>query len=284
MVVFTSNGTPGHSSLTKYNGYNIIILSNMNFIQAIRGYRTMRKTVDILDIPVDAITMKEAVDKVGTFVKEGGAHTIYTPNAEIMMAAQRDQELNQILRKADMLVPDGAGVVLASKLLGRRVPEKVSGIDLVREVFKAYAASGLSCYLFGAKPGVAQEAADRIKTEYPGLVIAGCRNGYFTEQDDTEIIDEINRTSPDILLVALGAPKQEKWIFSHLDKLDAKVCIGVGGTIDILSGRVQLSPDFFRRHGLEWLHRLSREPKRARRMLDIPRFLLRVLFARITGR
>lgn len=244
----------------------------------------MRKTVDILDIPVDAITMKEAVDKVGAFIKEGGAHTIYTPNAEIMMAAQRDPELNQILKKADMLVPDGAGVVLASKILGRRVPEKVSGIDLVREVFKSYAANGLSCYLFGAKPGVAQEAADRIKSEYPGLVIAGCRNGYFTEQDDAEIINEINRTSPDILLVALGAPKQEKWIFSRLDKLNARVCIGVGGTIDILSGRVQLSPDFFRRHGLEWLHRLYREPRRARRMLDIPRFLLRVLFARITGR
>lgn len=244
----------------------------------------MRKTVDILDIPVDAITMKEAIEKVGEFVKKGRSHAIYTPNAEIMMAAQRDYELKDILQKADMLIADGAGVVLASKLLGRRVPEKVSGIDLVREVFKAYAANGLSCYLFGAKPGVAQEAADRIKAEYPGLVIAGFRNGYFTEQDDEEIVTEINRTSPDILLIALGAPKQEKWIFSHLDRLNARVCIGVGGTIDILSGRIQLSPDFFRRHGLEWLHRLCREPKRAKRMADIPKFMLRVLYARITGR
>lgn len=244
----------------------------------------MRKTIDILGIPVDAITMKEAVDKVGAFVREGGANTIYTPNAEIMMAAQRDPELKEIMKKADMLVADGAGVVLASKLLRRPVPEKVSGVDLVCEVFKAYAANGLSCYLFGAKPGVAQEAADRIKAAYPGLVIAGFRDGYFKEQDEAEIINDISQSSPDILLVALGAPKQEKWISSHLDRLNARVCIGVGGTIDILSGRVQLCPDFFRRNGLEWLYRLYKEPRRARRMLDIPRFMLRVLYTRVTGR
>ncbi len=244
----------------------------------------MRKTVDILDIPVDALTMKQAVEKAGVFISEGGIHTIYTPNAEIMMAAQRDQELKAILKRADMLTADGAGVVLASKLLRRRVPEKVSGIDLVREVFKAYAANGLKCYLFGAKPGVAQEAADKIKMEYPGLVIVGYHDGYFTEADDEEIVNDINSSSPDILLVALGAPKQEQWISSHLDRLDARICIGVGGTIDILSGRVQLSPDFFRRHGLEWLHRLYKEPRRARRMLDLPRFMLRVLLARLSGR
>jgi N-acetylglucosaminyldiphosphoundecaprenol N-acetyl-beta-D-mannosaminyltransferase len=244
----------------------------------------MRKTVDILGIPVDAITMKEAVDRVGAFVSKGGAHAIYTPNAEIMMAAQRDPELNEILKNADMLVADGAGVVLASKLLGRPVPEKVSGIDLVREIFKTYASTGLSCYLLGAKPGVAQEAADRIKAKYPGLVIAGVRDGYFTEQDEAEIINDIGRSSPDLLLVALGAPKQEKWIYKLLGRLNAKVCIGVGGTFDILSGRMRLCPDFFRRNGLEWLYRLCKEPRRARRMLDLPRFILRVLYARVTGR
>ena len=107
----------------------------------------MRKTVDVLDIPVDSITMSEAVAKIGTFIEEGGVHAIYTPNAEIMMAAHRDTELKNILTKADMLTADGAGVVLASKLLGRSVPEKVSGVDLVGEVFKAYAKKGLRCYL-----------------------------------------------------------------------------------------------------------------------------------------
>ena len=137
----------------------------------------MRKTVDILGIPVDSMTMREAVAKIGTFIEEGGMHSIYTPNAEIMMAAQRDPELKDILTKADMLTADGAGVVLASRLLGRSVPEKVSGVDLVGEVFMASAGKRLRCFLFGSKPGVAEEAAEKIMTSYPGIIIAGCRNG-----------------------------------------------------------------------------------------------------------
>lgn len=243
----------------------------------------MRKTVDILGIPVDNITMNEAVDKIGAFIKEGGIHAIYTPNAEIMMAAQRDPELRKILKKADMLTADGAGVVLASKLLGRSVSEKVSGVDLIREVFKANSTKGIRCFLFGSKPGVAEEAAEKIKTEYPGIIVAGCQNGYFTAAQDNEIVNIINASKSDLLLVALGAPKQEKWIYSHMDKLNAKVCMGVGGTIDILAGKTQLAPDFFRRNGFEWLYRLYREPHRAIRMLDLPRFMLCVLLARITG-
>ena len=244
----------------------------------------MRKTVDILGIPVDSITMKEAVEKIGAFIDEAGLHSVYTPNAEIMMAAQRDPVLKNILVNADLLTADGAGVVLASKLLGRRVPEKVSGVDLVMEVFKAYAKKGIRCFLFGAMPGVAEEAAENIRKDYSGVVIAGCRNGYFTDFDDEDIVNNINASEADILIVALGAPKQEKWIDSHRDRLKVKVCMGVGGTLNILSGMVQLSPDFFRRNGLEWLHRLYKEPRRFIRMLDLPKFMLRVLFAKITGK
>lgn len=244
----------------------------------------MRKTVKILDIPVDSITMAEAVEKVGTFVREGGIHTIFTPNAEIMMAAHRDPGLASILAKADMLTADGAGVVLASKILGRALPEKVSGFDLVKKLFEAYAKDGMRCFLFGSKPGVAEAAAERIGNDYPGVIVAGCRNGYFTDKDDDDIVNAINASNADILLVALGAPKQEKWIYSHLDRLNCKVCIGVGGTLDILSGNSKLAPDFFRRNGLEWLYRLCREPKRAKRMLDLPRFMTRVVLSKITGK
>ena len=243
----------------------------------------MRKTVDILGIPVDDLTMSQAVTKIGLFIKEGHIHTIYTPNAEIMMAAQRDPELKSILTQADMLTADGAGVVLASRVLGRRVAEKVSGVDLVREIFRTYSSKGIRCFLFGAEPGVAEKAAVNLMTEYPGIIIAGCRNGYFTQEEDNGIVDEINASNADIMLVALGAPKQEKWIFSHLDRLNVKVCMGVGGTINILAGTAQLAPDFFRRNGLEWLFRLWKEPRRAKRMLDLPRFMLRVLSARIKG-
>jgi len=280
--------------LTKKLGYNIIILSLLTSVNvkstavnarvAARRCLEMRKTVDILGIPVDAVTMKEAVKIVGRFISEGGTHVIYTPNAEIIMQAQRDPELKEILKKADMLTADGAGVVLASRILRTELPEKVSGIDLVQEIFRAYAKKGLRCFLFGAKPGVAEEAAVNIIKDHPGIVIAGCRNGYFSDEENDGIIAEINRSSPDILLVALGAPKQEKWIYGNLDKLDVKLCIGVGGTLDVLSGRVPKTPEFLRRNGLEWLYRLCREPRRAKRMLDLPRFMLRVFRTRLTGR
>lgn len=243
----------------------------------------MRKTVDVLGIPVDAVTMAEAVEKVGRFIEEGGKHVIFTPNAEIIMQAQRDSELKDILKNADMLTADGAGVVLASGMLGNRLPEKVSGVDLVQEIFRTFASRGLRCFLFGARPGVAEEAAVNIIKDNPGIVVAGCRNGYFSDEECDEIIAEINKSAPDILLVALGAPKQEKWISKHLDKLDVKVCIGVGGTLDVLSGKVRLAPEFFRKSGLEWFYRLCREPRRAKRMLDLPRFMLRVIQARLTG-
>lgn len=244
----------------------------------------MRKTIEILGIPVDNITMSEAVEKVGSFIKEGGIHTIFTPNAEIMMAAHREPELARILTGADMLTADGAGVVLASKILNRPLPEKVSGFDLVKKLFETYAKDGIRCFIFGSKPGVAEAAAARISNDYPGIVVAGCRNGYFTDKEDAGIVDVINEAKADILIVALGAPKQEKWINSHLDRLNCKVCIGVGGAIDVFSGNTKLAPDFFRRNGLEWFYRLCKEPKRAKRMLDLPRFMIRVVLSRLTGK
>jgi N-acetylglucosaminyldiphosphoundecaprenol N-acetyl-beta-D-mannosaminyltransferase len=244
----------------------------------------MRKTANILGIPVDCVTMDEAVERIGKFIEDGGVNAVYTPNAEIMMAALRDPVLGDILACADMLTADGAGVVLASKILGCRVPEKVSGVDLVANIFKAYANKGIRVFLFGSKPGVAEEAAENIAGDYPGIVVAGCRNGYFTADQEVEIINEINAANADILLVALGAPKQEYWISSHKDKLNSKVCIGVGGTLDVLSGRTRLAPDFFRRNGLEWLYRLICEPKRARRMLALPRFMFRVLLSALKNK
>lgn len=243
----------------------------------------MRKTVDILGIPVDSMTMSETVEKIRAFIEEGGVHTIYTPNAEIIMAARRDPQLRKILTNADILTADGAGVVLASKILKRSVPEKVSGVDLIRQLFEAYARKGLRCFLFGSKPGVAEEAAVKIIADYPGIIIAGCRNGYFSADEDEEIVNAINASNADILLVALGAPKQEKWIYDHKDRLNVKVCMGVGGAIDVMSGRVRLAPDFFRRNGLEWLYRLYKEPRRARRMLDLPRFMIRIIWSRVTS-
>ncbi len=243
----------------------------------------MRKTTDILGIQVDSLKMQEAVEILERWLTEDKVHTLYTPNAEILMAAQRDSELKGVLNNADMLVADGAGVVLASKILKRPVPEKVSGIDLVKRSF-AHASKGkISYFLLGSKPGVAEAAAVNIVNEYPGVVIAGCRNGYFKENEEDAIIDQINASGAAILLVALGAPRQEKWIARNKDRLRVKICAGVGGTIDVLAGTVALAPEFMRRSGFEWLFRLYREPRRAKRMLDLPRFMIKVIGLRLHG-
>jgi len=268
--------------------------------------RVNRKTVDILGIQIDAVNMVQALEKVCDFLAENRVHTIYTPNAEIIMQARRDADLKGILNEADLLVADGAGVVLASRILKRPVPCKVSGIDLTREMFRLF--SDLSenngreynagnsfikkpsfirkpsFYLLGAKPGVAEKASENVISAYPGVIIAGYRNGYFNESENSLVVDEINNSGADILLVALGAPKQEKWINANKDRLNVKVCMGVGGTFDVLAGVVSPAPEILRRNGFEWLYRLYKEPWRAKRMMDLPRFMLNVFKARIAGR
>jgi N-acetylglucosaminyldiphosphoundecaprenol N-acetyl-beta-D-mannosaminyltransferase len=241
-----------------------------------------RKTVDILGVPVDSITMPQALERVASFLAEDKVHSIFTPNAEIVMQAQRDNELKDILNSADMVVADGAGVVLASKILKRSVPCKVSGIDLTRELLRQYDEKEVSFFIFGSKPGVAEKAALNILSDHQGVKIAGYRDGYFKEEDVPSIIEKINSSGADILLVALGAPKQEKWIARHAGELKVKVCIGVGGSVDVMAGVVKMAPEFFRKAGLEWFYRLCREPWRAKRMMDLPRFMIHVILHRIT--
>lgn len=241
----------------------------------------MRNTVDILGVPVDKVTMQEALGKVKSFLQEDRAHTIYTPNAEIMMAAQRDPYLKKILGQADLLVADGAGVVLASRILGSDLPEKVAGFDLVKNTLLNAEKNRIKFFLFGGKPGVAEAASENILKSYPGVEIVGYRDGYFSKEEGSGIIKQVNSSDADVLLVALGAPKQEKWIHEHKDKLNVKVCIGVGGTLDVFAGKANLAPEFFRKNGLEWLYRLYKEPWRYKRMLDLPRFILLTLAARL---
>ena len=243
----------------------------------------MRDTVNILGIPIDNVNMDKAVDIVKGFLAEDRVHAIYTPNSEIMMEAQRDQNLKEILCEGDLLIPDGAGVVLASKILGHKLPERVAGFDLVCRIFElpSELKEDISLFLLGAKPGVAEEAAANIINKYKGVNIVGCHHGYFQEDEESKIIDQINASGAQILLVALGAPKQEKWIHKNKDKIKARICMGVGGSLDILAGRSTRAPEFYQKHGLEWLYRLYKEPWRYKRMLDLPRFMLTVLKKRV---
>lgn len=243
-----------------------------------------RNTVDVMGIPVDNVIMSEAVDAVLSFLDQEGVHTVFTPNAEMMMAAGEDRELEHILKNADLVIPDGAGVVLASRILGKGLREKVAGFDLVKSLLTVSERRKIKFFLFGGMPGTAEAAAEKILSACPGAEIAGTRNGYFSRDEESEIVALINSSKADILLVALGAPKQEKWIYAHRGELKVKVCMGVGGTLDAISGKVKPAPEFFRRNGLEWLYRLCREPRRFKRMLALPRYILKAVGRRIGGK
>lgn len=241
----------------------------------------MKETVDILGVSISKVTMKEAVDQVKVFVRSNAFHRIYTPNPEIVMLAQKDEAFYKILEEADLVVPDGIGVVIASRLKKTPLPERVAGYDLVQSTMKEAVKEGYKYFFFGSKPGISEQAAAKMRETYPGIQIVGTRNGYFTPQDEPQIIEEINASGANILLVALGAPKQEKWIEANKHLLpNVRVAIGVGGSLDVMSGNVKRAPKAFQKLGLEWFYRLLKEPARFMRMLVLPEFLIKVIFYR----
>ena len=237
----------------------------------------MRKLTHVLGVPFDAVTMEEAVARAKKLLQEEGQHIICTPNPEIVMEAQKDQELMNILHEADMVVPDGIGVVWASKYSEIRLTERVAGYDLGQNLMAELAATGETFYFFGGAPGVASTAARKMMKKYPGLKVVGVHNGYFDEKEEKRIIQDIKEKSPSILLVGLGAPKQEKWIYDNIRLTGAKVAIGVGGSFDVMAGNVKRAPKIFQKLGLEWFHRLITQPTRWKRMMRLPKFALTVL-------
>ncbi len=236
----------------------------------------MADKVNILGAEIDKITMQEAVGTAMGFFNSDGKKVIYTPNSEIILYASRNTEFMERLNSADLIIPDGIGVVYGAKIVKNPLPERVAGFDLLKSLFPKMAEKGLSLYLLGAKPGVAEKAGEKLSEEYKGIVIKGVHDGYF--KDDKEIIDDINEKKPDLLLVCLGFPKQENWIYEHREELDVKAMIGAGGCLDVFSGTSERAPDFYCRHGIEWLYRLKKEPWRFMRMTALPVFALKVLF------
>lgn len=236
-----------------------------------------KNKVNILGVKVDMVDIDGAASRIMGFFNEDRLHTVFTPNSEIIMAAYRDPEFCGMLNSADLLTADGIGVVYASKILKKPINERAAGYDIARKVLEKINYTDHSLFLFGGKPGVAEEAAANLKKEYRELNIAGMRNGYFKPEDEAEIVKEINDSGADIVFVCLGAPKQEKWINAHKDELRARVAMGVGGSLDVFAGRVERAPDFWCRIGLEWFYRLVKEPWRAGRMMDLPKFAATVL-------
>ncbi len=231
--------------------------------------------VNILGIGINKITLNEALQKIENYLEEDRLHLIVTANPEIIMLAKRDEKFAEILKQADLITADGIGLVIGAKILGEALPERVTGIDLSTGLFNLARQKDWTLYFLGGAPGIAAEAAANLMRNYPGLKIIGWHHGYF--QDSEPILQEIEEKEPDILLVALGMGKQEKWIIDHQKRLPVKIAIGVGGSLDVHAGRVQRAPEVFQKLGLEWFYRLLKQPSRIIRMMVLPVFLMRVL-------
>ena len=238
--------------------------------------------VSILGVLFDPITKSEAVERAMAHIRTGDKGYVVTPNSEIVYMARSNEKLKRLLNAAELVLPDGIGVIHAAKILKKPLTEKVAGIEFAADLIEAMAKEGRSLFLFGAKPGVAEKAAENLKAKHPGLIISGCRDGYF--KDDLEAVHDINAAGhSDVILVCLGAPKQEFFMQQHIDELNATLLCGLGGSLDVYAGVAERAPDFYVEHGLEWFYRLKKEPWRAKRMTALPKFLLTVMKTKITG-
>lgn len=232
-----------------------------------------------MGVGFDALTPEEALERAFALSFESGCRYVVTPNPEIVWLARKQPELLEALNRADLVVPDGIGIVYAARILGTPLPARVPGIELAAGLLRRMADSGDPVFLLGAKPGVAERAADRLKQEYPGLRIVGTGDGYF--QEDEPVIERINACKPRLLFVCLGFPRQELWMARYRDQIDAGLMLGLGGSLDVFAGDVKRAPMIWRRLNLEWFYRLICQPSRLGRMLKLPVFLLSVVWERV---
>ncbi|NLE77528.1 MAG: WecB/TagA/CpsF family glycosyltransferase [Chloroflexi bacterium] len=233
--------------------------------------------VSVLGVFVHRVSLEESVRRVGQAVLTGRSFQIATVNPEFIMAARRDGEFLEVLRRADLALADGQGVVWASRLLGSPLPERVAGVDLMERLCAWAAGAGVAVYLLGARPGVAERTAVVLQERWPGLQVAGCYAGSPNLADEEEIVGRVRASGARLLFVAYGAPQQDKWIARNVPRLGAVAAMGVGGSFDFLAGVVPRAPLWMQRRGVEWLYRLLRQPWRWRRMLALPHFVWLVL-------
>lgn len=236
------------------------------------------KTILILGIPVHAVTMDETLARIEGYMDAPRVHQIATVNPEFVMTAQSDAAFRHTLLTADLCLPDGIGLLYAARRLGQTLPERVPGSELVYRLAERAAEKGWSLFLLGAGPGVAEEAAQLLRQRYPSLRIAGTYAGTPAVEENDDIVRRINDSGATLLFVAYGAPKQDKWVECNRTNLTTvRVAMGVGGSLDFITGRAVRAPQWAQDAGLEWLYRLYKEPWRWRRMLALPRFAWRVM-------
>ena len=236
--------------------------------------------IDVLGVGFDNFSAEQAVGYAFDTIKDNNRVYVVTPNPEIVWLARRDEALRAAINGAGMVLPDGIGIILGARILGTPLRGgRVPGIDFASSLFVKMAQSGGTVFLLGAKPGVAKDAGQKLAEKYQGLDVVGTADGYFS--DDESVIEHINSSQPDLLLVCLGSPKQELWMAKNAGRLKVKLCAGLGGSLDVFAGKAKRAPAFFQKSGLEWLYRLFKEPRRIKRMIKLPLFIFAAIWKRL---
>ena len=230
--------------------------------------------INILGVAFDALTLGEAEERADALLCSGAGGYIVTANPEIVLRCREDAAYAAAVNGAKLVLADGVGDLCAARILGTPLPGRVAGADLVPRLLARLAERGGSVFLYGARPGVAERAGESLQSACPGLRIAGTENGYIS--DETALLEALEREKPDLLLLGLGAPRQELWMAENRQRTPA-VMIGVGGLLDVFAGDIPRAPESWQRRGLEWLYRLLREPRRFKRVIRLPKILLLAL-------
>ena len=237
---------------------------------------------EVLGLHFDNVTLDEAAELGGKMLEENRFHYVVTPNPEFILAAEKDEAFRTVLNEADLVIPDGIGVVYSAKILGTPLKERVPGIEFATRMLETLNETGGRLFLLGAKPGVADKAGENILAKYPNIVLCGTQDGYF--KDEEAVLLTVAAARPDLLFVCLGAPKQEKWMARWGKHTGAKLAIGLGGCLDVFAGNVERAPEAWQKMGMEWAYRLKKEPKRIGRMAKLPLVLVKSAANRVTGK
>ena len=237
----------------------------------------------ILGLQIDLVDMEAALKTIETLVAAREPTCVVTADASMVVIAREDPELQAIIERAALVTADGAGLLWAARLFGKPIRTRVSGVDLVERVVERSAAGGPKVYFLGASPGVADKAADNLRARFPGARIVGTQHGYFGPDEEPDVVRGIRDAAPDVLFVAFGIPKQEKFIDRHKAEMDVPVSIGVGGSFDVHSGSVRRAPNWMQNAGMEWLFRLMQNPGKMRKVMMLPEFVLLAFRVRFLG-
>lgn len=251
-------------------------------LQSLSDMEAFALRTEILGVGFDDVTLEEALARGGQMLDEEGFHYIVTPNPELVDRAGREETFQAALNGADLVLPDGIGVIYASRILGCPLKSRCPGIDFASGLMEILARTGKRLYLLGAKPGVAEAAARKLEGRYPGLTVCGVHDGYF--KDSEPVVENIRDSGAEVVFVCLGAPKQEYWMVTHGPQTKARLLVALGGSLDVFAGVVERAPERWQKLGLEWLYRLKQEPARIGRMARLPLFLIAAAKARLRGK